>query len=298
MTALAEQPSSLLQKSETEKKPRLPVWRVGLFLVLAWALLAGLPYVRGLPPLAGTLLATVLFLWLFLYVIFDSARFPPRLWIDGLGLAGGLILWHLAGLASSAYPPWRPFLAATASVAFIIACMCFGRLLSLIIRERNLLLPVALIAGLADIFTVFFGPTGQALQKAPQIVQKLSVAIPKVGSASGVAGGAGVQAIATAGLGDFIFLAFFFVSVHRFGLRARRTFWLIFIFALAGMFAVLFLPDFPAAPLLPFIVAGFLIANWREFRLTPQERRYLAIALSCFLALFILLGWLWRAASH
>jgi len=296
--ALAELSPSLRAKSETQKKPRSPVWRVGFLLILAWALLAGLPYVRGIPPLGGTLLATILFLWLFLCIIFDSARLPTRPWLEGVGLAGGLGLWHWAGQASSVLASWRPPLAAAASVAFIIACICFGRLLSLIVRERNLLLPVALIAGLADIFTVFFGPTGQALQKAPQIVQKLSVAIPKVGSASGAAGGAGVQAIATAGLGDFIFLAFFFVCVHRFGLPARRTFWLIFILALTGMFAVLFLPDFPAAPLLPFIVTGFLIANWREFRLTPQEWRHMAIALSFFGALFILLGWLWRTASH
>jgi hypothetical protein len=252
--------------------------RVALFALLAFGLLAGLPYLK-LPPLVGTLVATVLFLLLALLVIRESARFPVAPLVDAFGLAAGLGLWWSVGYYAQHLAALRPLLSALSSVLFLLACVCFGRLLSLIVRERNLLFPVAIIAGLADIFTVFFGPTGKTLEKAPQIVQKLSVGIPAAGSATGAEGGAGLAHIASAGLGDFIFLTFFFACVYRFGLRARATFWVIFGLTLAGMIAVLLAPGLPAVPLLPFIVAGFLIANAREFRFTRQEKLYMAIAL-------------------
>ncbi len=171
------------------RPPRRPaLWRVALLALLATGLLAGLPYLRGVPPLVGTIAATALFLLLTLLVIGEAARFAPAPLADGLGLAACLGLWWATGEWMALKPSWQPLLGAAAGVLFLGACICFGRLLSLIVRERNMLLPVALVAGLADIFTVFFGPTGKALEHAPKLVQKLSVGIPAVGSATGASG--------------------------------------------------------------------------------------------------------------
>jgi hypothetical protein len=269
------QPSPQAPPDQPSLRP--PLWRVACFALLAFGLLAGLPYVK-LPPLVGTLAATVLFLLLALLVIRESARFPAAPLHDAFGLVAGLGLWWSVGYYAEQYANLRPVLSALSSLLFLLACVFFGRLLSLIIRERNLLFPVAVIAGLADIFTVFFGPTGKTLEKAPQIVQKLSVGIPAAGSATGAQGGAGLAHIATAGLGDFIFLTFFFACIYRFGLRANATFWVIFGLTLAGMGAVLLVPGIPALPLLPFIVLGFLVANAGAFRLSRQEKLYMAVA--------------------
>lgn len=264
---------------------RPPLWRVAVLLLVSVGLLAGLPYVRGVPPLVGTIAATVIFLLLTLLLIREMAKFPLRPLYDGLGLVLGLALWWAAGEWWELYRDLRPLLGAVSGLLFLLACVFFGRLLALIVRERGMLLPVAIIAGLADIFTVFFGPTGEALEKAPKLVQKLSVGIPEVGSATGAAGAAGVTALATAGLGDFIFLAFFFVGVYRFGLRRGPTFWVIFILTLVGMSAVLLLPEVPALPLLPFIVLGFLLANIGAFRLTRTEELHTVIAVGLVAAL-------------
>lgn len=267
------------------RPPMAQPWRVVLFVLLGWGILAGLPYVRGIPTDVGTLAATVLFLLLTLLVIREAARFPLSPLVDVLGLAAFLGLWHYTRLWMPAAPHLRPVLGAAMSMFFLLACVCFGRLLAQIVRERNMLLPVAIIAGLADIFTVFFGPTGKVLAKAPAVVKQLSVAIPTVGSATGAHGAAGVTALATAGLGDFVFLTLFLVGVYRFGLRAGHTFWIVFAFTLAGMLSVLFFKRLPAAPLLPFIVVGFLIANARAFSLSRQERVYMAIAIVFIVAL-------------
>lgn len=251
---------------------RPPLWRVVAFVLLALAILAGLPYVSGIPPRIGMVAATVLVLLVSLLVIREAARWPlAPLW-DAAGLLLGLAAWHGLGSLVEGHSHLRPLLGATGDTLFLLACVFCGRLLALIIRERGILLPVAIMAGLADIFTVFFGPTQKALQHVPKAVAKLSVGIPQLGSATGAAGGAGLSHIATAGLGDFIFLTFFFVSIYRFGLRAGRTFALVFGLLLAAMLGVLLLPKLPALPLLPFIVLGFLLANAGAFKLTRSEK--------------------------
>lgn len=251
---------------------RPPAWRAAVLVLLAYGLLVGVPYVRGIPPTAGSVVATLLFLVASVWVVAELAKYPLRPWRDAVGLAVCLGAWYAIGLAFRNLETLRTVVSAASGVSFLLACIFAGRLLALIVRERNILLPVALVAGLADIFTVFAGPTGKALEKAPKLVEKLSVAIPQMGSAAGPAGAQGLTHVATAGLGDFIFLAFFLAAVWRLGLRYRATVWGILVATAMGMLAVLLLPRIPALPLLPFIVTGFLVANTGAFNLTRSER--------------------------
>jgi hypothetical protein len=148
-------------------------------------------------------------------------------------------------------------------------------------------LPVCLVAALADVFTVFWGPTHQALEKAPKLVTKLSLAIPQAGSAAGPVGAKGIAYVATIGLGDFIFLALFMSLAVRFGFRLVATFWAMLVMALVGIVLALANPfGLRGMPLLPYMSVGFIAVNWGEFRLTRQERRDLAIALVIVAAMF------------
>ncbi|MEI6500739.1 MAG: hypothetical protein WCP21_06900 [Armatimonadota bacterium] len=239
--------------------------------------------------LLGIVLPTVLFTTLSLLIIRDMARYPLRPLQDFLSAGVSLGLWYLTSGLAAKHGDFRPLLGALSGMAFLFGCLFLGRLLALIIRERNLMLPVAIMAGLADIYTVFFGFTGKTLQNAPKLVEKLSVGIPAVGSATGAAGGAGLAHIATAGLGDFIFLSFFFVAVWRFGLRAKTTFWTILVALLLGMLGVLLLP-IPALPLLPFIVTGFLLANATAFKLSREEKLNTAIVVVVVAGLLVAAG--------
>lgn len=248
-----------------------------MYALLGFGLLAGLPYVGGLPPVVDALVATFLFLLVSLLLIQECARFPIRPLPDALGLVACLALWYAGDLLMEQHSAVRLLLRALSSMLFLLACVYFGRLLALIVRERNILFPVAIMAGLADFFTVFFGPTGHALHHAPKLVEKLSVAIPKAGSAAGPQGAAGATHVATAGLGDFIFITFFLVGAYRFGLRQKPTFWAIFALVALGMGTVLSLPRMPAAPLLPFVALGFLLANLGAFKFSRTEKLYIGI---------------------
>jgi hypothetical protein len=289
---MSDPPEGSLNRPPPPVRP--PLWRASVLAATAVALLAGLPYVPGLPPQPAAAAATLLFLLISLLLISECARYPLRPLWDVLGMVAGLGLWYVVGLPAAGLPAWQTVVGAVSGVSFLLACVGAGRLLALIVRERNLLLPVALVAGLADVFTVFAGPTGKALQHAPKLVERLSVAIPKIGSALGPAGAKGAAAIATAGLGDFIFLTFFLVGVYRFGLRARLTFWVVFALVALGMGTVILVPGVAALPLLPFAVVGFLLANLGAFRLSRAEKIQTTAVVALVTALLVAAGWLMR----
>jgi hypothetical protein len=199
----------------------------------------------------------------------------------------------LAGRASGAGAAAQLYAGAGASVAFIFLCVMGGRLLSRILRERNILLPVAVVAILADIFTVAVGPTGKALAKAPQLVQKFSVGLPQAGSA--VPGAHLPPTLAFMGLGDFIFLALFLTAAARFGFSLRRGGRIIAALVCLALAAYLLLPPIlPGIPLLPFIAGGFLLAYGRRFDLSKAERQALIWGGLFLVALLVAAGWMMR----
>ncbi len=264
-----------------------PLWLLLLALVCFgfWVLL---PVVRGIPPWAAVVPASLLFAGLSMSLVAAGTLWPLPAWRELLfaGLCAGA--WALGDRLAGPHAPGALYLRAGATVLFLFACLFLGRLLSRIVRERALTLPVCLVAGLADLFSVFFGPTGKALERAPAVVGKLSVTIPAAGSAAGPKGVAGLAHVASMGLGDFIFLALFLALAVRFGFSARRSFVAMAAGVWAGITLALLWRALPGVPLLPFMCAGYLAVNRRQFHLSPTERRDLAIGLVVLLGLFVL----------
>jgi len=210
--------------------------------------------------------------------------------VEAAGTLLALGLWYVVAGAGEGSHLGRALAVPAADLCFLLACVLAGRLLSRIVRERNLLLPVSVVLALADVFTVFLGPTRLALDKVPDLVTRLSIKLPQVGSATGPEGAAGLVHLATMGPGDLVFLSLFFVAAVRFGLSLRRTFTTIFILVALGVGTVVVVPAMPAIPVLPFMAVGFLIANRGAFRLTAQERASLLIA-AAFVVVLVLGIW-------
>jgi len=266
------------------------LWREALILAITYyTILAALPHIGGVPPIIGIVAGTVVFLLLCLAVIRNIALWDMRPLHEFFLFAFPLTGWYSVTLYATQYQAAVPFLSPLASLLFLVACAFLGRLLSRLIRDVNMLVPIAVVLLLVDIFTVFVGPTGVALDKAPDLVAKLSIGLPAIGSAAGPQGAGGFAFIATAGLGDFIFLAFFFVATWRYGLRFERTFWYIFAFVALAMLGSLMVVFLPGIPLLPFVAMGFLLANIGQFSFTAQEKLYFLIAL-VFIAALIAAG--------
>ncbi len=139
----------------------------------------------------------------------------------------------------------------------------FGGLLSRIIREAKILLPVGVIAGLVDVFGAMVptGYTANMVAQHPSVVRAVSVSVPTVGS---------LHPVGLVGPGDALFLGFFFATVLRFGMNARGSFWLTYTLLTISMLIVLSPLPINIGALMPMGVA-MIIANFRYFKFTREE---------------------------
>jgi len=267
-------------------------------LLACYALLVATPLLPGIPPQVGSILATVVFAALSMALILSLARLRTAAWHELASLVVLAGCWRLLMQFAAAHETVRLYVGPAVGIAFMLACVCAGNLLSRIIRDRNILVPVCVVAMIADFYTVFAGPTGKALEQTPKLVQALSVAIPQVGSATGPAGARGLAHAATMGLGDIIFIAMFFSAAARFGFRLRRAYLGILIPTLVAIVAVLTVWWLPALPLLPFIAGGFLVASAREFHFSAEEKRNLKWVGLILLVATAILVLFWLRSAH
>lgn len=267
---------------------RAPVYRLGLVCVVLYLFLTGLPLVEGIPPLVGVYLGSLVLAGLSLVLVGLGAAIPTSARTEAILALALFAGWLGLSRIPGEDPSIRLYVGPAGTVVFVLNCLYAGKLLARIVRERALTLPVVLVAALADVFTVFWGPTGQALEKAPELVRKLSLAIPQAGSAAGAEGARGLAFVASMGLGDFIFLAFFLTIAARFGFPLVRTMIAVILGACVGIVVALANPfGFPGMPLLPWMSVAFLLVNAGNFQLSATEKRDTAIAVGLLVVLFV-----------
>ncbi len=162
--------------------------------------------------------------------------------------------------------PWR----AITTLIIIIAASVFGYLVSFILREPNIVLPVACLAALVDVWTVIAGPTAEFIKNAPHVVNAVSAAIPDIGGAAH-----DFAPISFIGPADFIFFSVFLGATARLKMAPDRTFWFAFPLLTIGMASVVE-SLFPIGlPALTLIGISVILANRKFFRLKKEE--YVAI---------------------
>lgn len=169
-------------------------------------------------------------------------------------------------------------------------CVGLGAFLALMLNDKNLLIPVSVFLAGFDIFLVLtpIGPVKHMLQNAPQIVQSVALTVPK--PTSDVAGGF-AHPYAYIGPADFVFMAMFFVALHRFDMRLRSTAWAL-VPAVLAYLVLLYFPFLSALPLLVPIGITVLMVNAREFHLNKEE--WLSTALVTLIAGLLI----WWGLTH
>ena len=272
---------------------RSPVGKLVLLATCIYVLFVATPLVP-IPPVyaaAGSLLATLLLAALSVMLLINGARLHLSTAHEVGLVASSVGLWlgltRLAGLTHLLQLLITP----VATVVFLLACLWLGRVISRLFRTSSILLPACGAVALADIFTVYAGPTGMMLRNYPEFVQSVSVAIPEIGSAVGAEGLAGLAVSNFIGLGDFIFLAALLGAAARFRFDLVRTAWLVLAAAAAGMAIQWLVPTLIGVPLLPFVAGGFTVANWGQFRLTSQEKKAMGLA-ALIIGLLVVVAWI------
>ncbi|CUU36185.1 hypothetical protein GXSOP10_122181 [Armatimonadetes bacterium GXS] len=249
----------------------------------------------------ATLVSTLFWMATVLGLLFSLARLlESRRWLAPVLLAGGVMAWALSlqipawlGWSAQHTPPmWAQAVWRGGSGYFLmLGAVGLGAIVSWVIREKNLLVPAVPLAAAIDVLTVLApeGAVRQTVEKAPEVVEKASVAITAAPSVAGEV--ARVMPIALIGVGDFVFLTLYLTCLYRFGLRVRAT--------AIGLFLVLWLylmvVAFGVVPALPGLVPMALVVlgvNWREFQLSRQEKVASLLTVGMVLGL---IGWLfWR----
>lgn len=211
------------------------------------------------------------------------------LWL-GLGVAahaGGALL--LASMPRAGYP--SVVVDALAQSGLLVWATGLGALVGLIIKDKNLILPVAIFLAGFDIFLVFTPNTftAQMVQQNAPVFQAVAMKVPAVKEVPKPGERPEERAPRAVPLGyvgpaDLIFSMMFFVVLHRFALRTRETAkWLAVV--LVGYLALVFLTPLGMLPALVPIGATVLIVNASEFKMTAEEKLGLLLATLLALAL-------------
>lgn len=183
-------------------------------------------------------------------------RGPAEAFSDLMTLAHGLLLLHWAWGAGS--------------------LLAFGA------RRPDYLFNAALVVALADIYSVYWGPTGHHAAARTVAFSLMTMPYPVPGSN---------MLHRSIGAGDFLFLALFLHGAARLGLDWRRNLgalWLAFALGL-GAAAWSMAHWGKGVPALPFLSLAFLLANGRRLWPRRGDWRSTALTLLAALAFFLLL---------
>ncbi len=249
----------------------------------------------------ATLVSTLFWMATVLGLLFSLARLlEGRRWLAPVLLVGGALAWMVSleipawlGWSAQHTPPmwaqavWR----GVSGYWLMLSAVGLGAIVSWVIREKNLLVPAVPLAAAIDVLTVLApgGAVRQIVEKAPEVVEKASVAITAAPSAAGEVGR--VMPVALIGVGDFVFLTLYLTCLYRFGLRVRATAIGLFL-VLWGYLMVVAFGVVPALPGLVPMAIVVLGVNWREFQLSRQEKVASLLTVGMVLGL---IGWLfWR----
>ncbi len=299
-----------------EPPPLMPaVWRavwasvlyLGFFAVITWFNARG----GAQLPLAGwiglAVATTVGYLFILMYAIRAICRVPLDTRAEVkllflflfLFLAANPMTWKIVQMlltgqsfmsiiSTMTKMELHPVAATLVPYLLIVTGVFGGRLLSRLIREWNMLLPVGLISALIDFWGVYWGPVSMATEQASEAVSGMATAATAAAAVPDEVVNqvpetlrflVNLQPPQNIGLGDFVFTAFFLACALRAWNSDRRTAWGIFtglllasiLMAVEG--TTLFGIDirFDYLPGLVFICAGVLLANATRWTLSRQE---------------------------
>ena len=249
-----------LVHSELELFARLAAFHVAptaVFMLLQLWLARSLVGLRWNNRQCGIAVASAVFVWV------------------AVTLIGGAHYSRITRFGVEAYNMLSPL---ASSLALTAGLTALGVMLSRIVREPNVLLPVALVAMPIDYVGAMtsVGFTSNVVKHAPDIVSRVSVHVPHL---------TGIHIYALIGPGDALFIAFFLAAVQRLEMNLRGTFWWMFGLLTAAIVTVL-LTGFPIAALVPMGVA-MIAANWRYFHLKRAEV-FAVLYAACII--FVLVG--------
>ncbi len=175
---------------------------------------------------AGSVVASVGFVALPIVALYFGGmldmRAVPLVGFLGMGLVGVVFSRFLLG--KDFFPFWLSGAGVGLSQAFtLLWCWALGSLVARLLRDKNIVLPVAVVLITVDVISVWapVGPVKQFLsyEAGQRAFEAVAYQVPRLGQAIE----SPLTPIAYVGPADFVFIAMFFGVIHRFGMRKRET---------------------------------------------------------------------------
>jgi|GEM_PF-3156389 len=256
-------------------------WEVRLFAPLAgWALVAiGLWRLNHLIPpgwrmYAGPLTYLALFATTIGYVVLAcrGGQFPRAATYMAIGA------FACSFLVSVLLPPFGTVRLAR-SILLLAGAPVAGFWVARLVASRQYLVPVLLVAAVADAWSVFFGLSEILVRTGA--VEHVAVSYPRVAAPD-------AAPAPLVGVTDWVFVAFLVLTVYRFGMPAWKLAPALVLGCTAGGVAVwgLGMP----VPLLVTIGAAFVIAYFPEVRPSREIMRTTALFLLVLVAVLVTVG--------
>lgn len=176
-------------------------------------------------------------------------------------------------------------------VGLITWCLAIGALIATLLKDRNMILPVAIFLAAFDVFLVLtpVGITHMIIQSHPEIVQKVAYKVAMVHTQRHLGP---IIPFVRIGPADFLFLGMFFVDLSKYGMKTVRTFlWVtptllgyLFIVAMFGYVHIgpLSLSALPALVPIGLVV---VLVNRSEWKLSASEKQSTLIVILIALAI-------------
>lgn len=247
------------------------------------------------PPVVAlglSLVFTIVFLGLPIIALFKASESPWTAKNAGLVLLLGAALHVLGGLALatalSGTGVGVVVVQALVQVGIALWTLGLGALVALLIKDKNLIVPIAIFLAGLDVFLVFNPQawTSKIVRQNPAVFQSMAVKIPAARATTTAPTGAKIVNQAFVGPADLLFIATFFVILSRFKMRVRETVkWMVPVMVL---YLILVLTPQLGLSMLPALVPiglTVLIVNRKEFTMTKEERAMVWGAAVCSLAL-------------
>jgi hypothetical protein len=249
-------------------------------------------------------LSTLVFMALATWVVLRAAALPLRPVVALAWTAVLLVLFIAVRLSPAFVPALRQSPVAVETVLgisdtlMVLATSMLGLAVSHIIREPNILAPAALFAALAD-FAVVSLWIPRVMEVAPQALSTVAVHVPQVGVKPTPTG---LRPIGIIGPADFVFLAFYFACVWRFGMAAQATYiWMVIALAgymffqnVVGSLTPRFMDAVDMLPGLVPMAVVLLVVNRKYFRFSREEKRAMAVVALLMVGIIAFAFWALR----
>lgn len=238
------------------------------------AILPFIPVPKAIAPVADFLLLVGIFLAT-VYAIFRamSAKPSPKqaglMLLVGVAMQAGFIA--LAIMVFGKIGILAILCQVIAQTGLMVWCIGLGALIASLLREKNIVIPVALFLIAFDIFLVLTpqGFTQKMMKQSPQVFSNMAMAIPKVSTEVQKVSQSTILEAAYVGPADLVFLGTFFLAMFRFNMRPKETLKVMVPVLVAYMLFVT-LTGISLPALVPIGLVTLLV-NRKEFKLSKDE---------------------------